>query len=174
MPKEGSWEKHLSKKAEYLAGKPIRVNWWVLLLHMLLWIAVAGVIYGPLIYRGIREGIPFEIPILQIGTLAPPWDFLLLIVFFLTMLHLAIQMSRMVVLKKDGLFYRDALRRKHKIPYADITSYAFYKGRRTGIAVETSDKKYFFHSNLVGYEYLCEEIILKVGEDKKVERNLWD
>ena len=155
------------EEAAYLAGKPIRMRWWVMFFYLIPFVGLVGIIFGPLISESIRTGAP-------LGELVSPEAILFVVVVAcVCILPIAMRMSRTVVIEQDGLLYQDSFREKHVIPYDSITSYTFRGGRPGGIAVKTSEKEYFFHNDLVGYKYLCEEIMRKVGEDKEVEQKFW-
>ena len=163
-------EKYLARKAEYLAGKPIRMRWWVMLLYMTPWIFFAGVFWGPIIHDSVRAGIPLGAIFQQLELRVHLSLWVLACVFVLPP---AMRMlSKMVIIEESGLYYRDSLRRKHIIPYTSITSYTIHTGYAEGISIQTSDKKHYFGVDMVGYTYLRDEIKLRVGEDKEEKKDI--
>ena len=161
-------KRQLERKQAYLAGKPIRMHWWVCLLYMIPWALVFGAGFGPVVYESIRTGLPT-------GILISPWPVVLLGGYFCWFVVEKVRrIPQIVVLEKDGLYFRASLLREDTIRYADITSYTLHPGRPGGMSVRTFDgKRHFFHRDLVGWIYLYEEIKSKVGEDKQEEPIRW-
>ena len=156
---ECAMHKKLRREAAYLAGKPMRIRWWVLLLYMILPIAIAGFVFGDFIIHGT---MPLE---RLMG-----WEIFFGIgLFCLPTLFITMRMSQMIIIKDNGLFFRDSFRREHVIPYASIIAYT---NSSDGIAVETYDKRYFFRVELSGHIYLCNEIKRRVGEDREVKEKV--
>ena len=151
--------KKLRREAEYLAGKPIRIRWWVLLLYMIPPTGIAGFLFGNFIING---AIPFE------GLRA--WEILLTLGLLCYPTVLAAMRTRqMIVIEKNGLFVRDYFGRTYNIPYFAIRSYAILKNYGEGVVIHAHGKKHYFRSDLAGYTYLRDEIKRKVGEEKEVE-----
>jgi len=153
---------YLANKAAYLAGKPIRMHWWMLVLYVIPLLFLAWLILEPVIYDNIHFGapIPRETIFLLVGILC---------IFLLPPIT---RMARRVILEENGLVFRDVFRKWHKIAYSDIVAYTVSAGRAEGITVQTSNgKKYAWHADLAGYRYLCEEIKGRVGADKEVKND---
>ena len=152
--------KKLEREAAYLAGKPMRIRWWIMLLYMLPLLVLVGFVFGNFVIRGISDGglrllIRREaIPIIGFACFPA--------------LFAAMRMSQMVVIKENGLFVRDYLGRTYNISYFAIISYKIC-GYPEGIAICTYGKEHYFRSDLAGYIYLRDEIKRKVGADKEVK-----
>ena len=84
MSKNNEWNgdkfsnKFTERKVEYLAGKPIRMRWWVLLLYMVPWLILNGAMFAPAVSHSIRTGVPFFPLIPATGSFICYWHFLCL------------------------------------------------------------------------------------------------
>ena len=169
-----------AEKEQFLAGKPSRMIWWLVMIYLIPFMFFAGgglaILGGTLrtiMHEASRtdssfgEAILFHLSIMErrelvlmfVGTMLIPACYLPTI----------LRMSHRIVLEENGLVFRDSLRREHKIIYAEIISYKFRGGKQGGVAIHTHDGKYFFYGDMTGWKYLCDEIKLKVGEDKEVK-----
>ncbi|MCL2842524.1 MAG: hypothetical protein FWE28_03530 [Oscillospiraceae bacterium] len=159
--------KYTRKRDDYLAGKPFRMHWGMLLFYIVPWILLFGVVYGRLIYHGIQVGIPLE-------TLLLRWEVLPLPVIACSVaLLLFTRMPRKIILEEDGFLFRQLLKKEHKILYVDIISYTFFSSGTLGISIKTCNQKHSFLIDFVRFEYLRDELKLKVGEDKEVKPKFW-
>ena len=148
------------REAAYLAGKPIRIRWWTLLLYMIpCKVFIVFILYDLIV----RDITPFE-------GLARWEIFFGLAIFNFPALFAAMRMLQMVVIKENGLFVRDCLGKTHNIPYFAIKSYAIDISRPSaGITIYAYGKKHYFRFDLAGYKYLRDEVRRRVGADKEVQ-----
>ena len=155
--------KKLEREAAYLAGKPIRMRWWIMPFYMVLPLL--------LVFLFIRSIADYGFRVFIRGEIFPIILFFFSIAFlYITVVFLAKQIFRMVIIEEDGLLYRDSLKRVHKIPYAAIVSYTIIGGQSGGMGISTNEKNYFLPNSFVGFTYLCNQIRRKVGEDKEVRK----
>ena len=159
--------KYTRKRDEYLAGKPFSMPLGMWLLYVVPLAVISGVPLGITIRYSMHTGIPLETFLLR-------WEVLLFTgTVGLLALQLVIKMPRKMVLEENGFFYHDCWKKEHKILCTDIISYTIYGDIAPGISVSTGGKKHSFRIDLIRFEYLRDEIELKVGIDKRVKPKFW-
>ena len=82
-------------------------------------------------------------------------------------------MPREIVLEENGFRFRRFLQKECSVSYADVLSYSFYGRGTLSIIVNTHDGKYSFYIDVRRFKFLLDELKIKVGEDKELERKFW-